>query len=113
MEPLRAIAHALAGEVVGLQVLCPGPGHSADDRSLSVRPTGGGRFLVHSFAGDDWKHCKAHVEARCPPLANVRQGLAATTSGHSRAGSEHERIARAGHLWACARSANSTPAEGY
>jgi hypothetical protein len=34
---LRAIAHALGGEVSGPQVLCPGPGHSARDRSLSVK----------------------------------------------------------------------------
>ena len=34
---LRAIAHALGGEVGGGQVLAPGPGHSSADRSLAVR----------------------------------------------------------------------------
>ena len=34
---LHQIAHALGGEVSGGQVLCPGPGHSAKDRSLAVR----------------------------------------------------------------------------
>ena len=34
---LRTIARALGGEVTGRQVLAPGQGHSARDRSLAVR----------------------------------------------------------------------------
>ena len=34
---LQSWARALGGEVSGGQVLCPGPGHSAKDRSLSVK----------------------------------------------------------------------------
>ncbi len=64
-EDLRAIARALGGEVIGRQVLCPGPGHSKRDRSLSVKidrgvPSG---LLLHSFAGDDWRICRDHVLA--------------------------------------------------
>jgi hypothetical protein len=33
---LRSLARALGGEVVGRQVLAPGPGHSRRDRSLSI-----------------------------------------------------------------------------
>jgi hypothetical protein len=49
---LQTLAKALGGEVNRSQVLAPGPGHSAIDRSLSVKldsnaPDG---FLVHSFA---------------------------------------------------------------
>ena len=44
-------------------ILCPGPDHSAHDRSLSVRFSGT-NFVVHSHAGDDWKACRAHVMAR-------------------------------------------------
>jgi hypothetical protein len=34
---LRSIARALGGDVVGAQALCPRPGHSKRDRSLSVK----------------------------------------------------------------------------
>jgi hypothetical protein len=46
--------------VSGGQVLCPGPGHSAKDRSLSITPDDAapGGFLAHSFAGDDPIVCK-------------------------------------------------------
>jgi hypothetical protein len=50
---LQAIAGALGGEVSGGQVLAPGPGHSAPDRSLSIKldsaaPEG---FVVHQLRG--------------------------------------------------------------
>ncbi len=47
-------------------MLCPGPGHSAGDRSLSVKPDPADRegFLTHSFAGDDWKACRDHVRKK-------------------------------------------------
>lgn len=63
---LAAIAHALGGEVSNRQVLAPGPGHSAEDRSLSVKlsPSAPDGLLVHSFAGDDWKLCLDYVRAR-------------------------------------------------
>ena len=62
----RAVARALGGEVVGRKILAPGPGHSAADRSLSIRlePTAPDGFLVYSFAGDDWIACRRHVRAR-------------------------------------------------
>jgi hypothetical protein len=38
MHDVRAIAHALGGDVLGGdRILCPGPGHSSADRSLSIR----------------------------------------------------------------------------
>ena len=63
---LRAIARALGGEVVGRQVVAPGPGHRPRDRSLSVTisaaaPEG---FLAFSHAGDDFAECRDHVKAR-------------------------------------------------
>ena len=63
MIDLRHAAHLLGGEVSAGRILCPGPGHSRRDRSLSVRfsdnaPDG---FLVQSFANDDWQECKDHV----------------------------------------------------
>ena len=64
---LRAIAHALGGEVAGREtVLAPGPGHTARDRSLAVRldATAPDGFLVYSHAGDDWRTCRDHVRER-------------------------------------------------
>ena len=63
---LRAIAHALGGEVSGRRVLAPGPQHSSKDRSLcvSLAPAMPSGFLVHSFAGDDPIQCKDYVRAR-------------------------------------------------
>ncbi|MEP9399072.1 toprim domain-containing protein [Mesorhizobium sp. KR2-14] len=47
-------------------VLCPGPGHTHDDRSLSVLfdQNAPDSFIVYSFAGDDWQACRDHVRAR-------------------------------------------------
>ena len=66
MFDLRQIANALGGVVSNGQVLAPGPGHSADDLSLSIKivsdaPDG---FLVHSFAEDDPIVCKDYVRQR-------------------------------------------------
>jgi putative DNA primase/helicase len=62
----RVAARALGGEVVGPKILAPGPGHSAADRSLSIRlePNAPDGFLVYSFSGDDWIACRKHVRAR-------------------------------------------------
>lgn len=60
---LRGAALALSGDIAGRnRILCPGPGHSRRDRSLSVT-FAGNDFLVHSFAGDDWRDCRDHVKA--------------------------------------------------
>jgi hypothetical protein len=63
---LKWVAGTLGGEIISGQVICPGPGHSARDRSLAVRldkdaPDG---FVVHSFAGDDPIECRDHVRKR-------------------------------------------------
>lgn len=53
---IRNAARALGGEVAGrAAILCPGPGHSAKDRSLSVlfSPTAPDGILVNSLANDD------------------------------------------------------------
>jgi AAA domain len=62
MSELHSWAKLLGGEVSGVQVLCPGPGHGPQDRSLSVkRAATNGGFVVHSFSGDDPIACKDHV----------------------------------------------------
>lgn len=62
---LRAAAAALGGEMIGTtKILCPGPGHSPKDRSLSVTFAIDGSFIVNSFAHDLWQDCREHVKAR-------------------------------------------------
>lgn len=61
---LPTIAKALGGVVTGGQVLAPGPGHSAQDRSLSVRIGETGKPIVFSHAGDDKRRCLEYVEKR-------------------------------------------------
>lgn len=63
---LRSWAHLLGGDVSGRGVTCPGPGHSASDRSLSVTPsaTSPNGFLVNSFADDDPIDCLDYVRER-------------------------------------------------
>jgi len=63
---LKAAARALGGEVSGGQVLCPGPGHSSKDRSLSVRfsPDAPDGFVVNSFSNDDFGDCRDCVREK-------------------------------------------------
>ena len=69
---LQTLARALGGEVSSGQVLAPGPGHSAADRSLSVRPDSAAPdgFVVHSFSTDDPIECKDYVRQKIglPPF---------------------------------------------
>jgi hypothetical protein len=61
---LREAARALGGDINGRsRIICPGPGHSPRDRSLSVA-FDGSDVTVHSFAGDDWQTCKDYVRER-------------------------------------------------
>ena len=82
---LRQIARALGGEIGSGQVLAPGPGHSAADRSMSVKldPGAPDGFVVHSFADDDPLVCKDYVREKC--------GAAATTKPN---GSKRPRASR-------------------
>jgi hypothetical protein len=72
LPSLEKIAAALGGDVSNGQVLCPGPEHSAADRSLSVKldPTAPDGFVVHSFSGDDDIVCKDYVRGKLglPPF---------------------------------------------
>jgi putative DNA primase/helicase len=61
---LRSVARQLGGDVVGSQVIAPGPGHGKRDRSLSIRlsATAPEGFLAFSHAGDDFAVCRDHVK---------------------------------------------------
>ncbi len=61
----RTIAKALKGDLAGGQILAPGPGHSARDRSLSVKPDSGAPdgFTVFSMRATTPMQCRDHVRA--------------------------------------------------
>ena len=60
------MARQLGGDVVGHQVLAPGPNHTPRDRSMSVRfsPSAPDGFVVFSHSGDDMGACRDHVRER-------------------------------------------------
>jgi 5S rRNA maturation endonuclease (ribonuclease M5) len=72
MPSLAEIAAKLGGRVCGDQVKAPGPGHSAADDSLSVKPDANadGGFIICSHSGDNWKVCRDHVRSKLglPPF---------------------------------------------
>ncbi len=131
----RAVARALGGNVSGLNIIAPGPGHSRADRSLAVKldPTAPDGFFVYSHAGDDWRECKDYVRRRLgmpawepgddqrrnvPPQHVEKWDLAAIeaeTSEGLRAWTEDEliRIAAAQRIWEEARDPRGTLAERY
>ncbi len=80
----KELAVALSGELRGTNaILCPGPGHSATDRSLSVliSPDAPDGFAVHSFANDDWRECRDMVLAAIRDLPKgVRRTVVASSS---------------------------------
>lgn len=124
MTDLRTLARDLGGEVAGIgQILCPGPGHSYRDRSLSVRldARAPGGIVVHSFAGDDALAAKDYVRQRLG-LSEVfaRSGgnlpgkaERKTASCPVEAPGSEERTARAMAIWSEARHPAGSPVEAY
>ena len=97
MLSLQHIAKVLGGVVSGGRVLAPGPGHSAIDKSMSIKidPAAPDGFLVHSYAGDDDIVCKDYVRDKLglqrepwKPRSNGRG------NGHDRAIAEANQLAR-------------------
>jgi hypothetical protein len=82
IPPLPHIAKLLGGDVSGAEVLCPGPGHSAEDRSLSVKPDpkAPDGLLVHSFAGDDPIACLDYTREKLnlPRFENKKKKKSST-----------------------------------
>jgi putative DNA primase/helicase len=130
---LRDMACRLGGEVSGRnQVICPGPGHTKQDRSLSVRFDSGAPegFLVHSFAGDDPIRCRDYVREqlgrpawqpgdernRSSPSQRMEFDQAAMDrEAEYRPRTEDDlfRIKRAAELWHSAKEPRRTAAEDY
>ena len=55
LPSINRIAQIMGGDRAGREALVPGPGHSAEDRSLAIKLDGAAPdgFVTHSFAGDD------------------------------------------------------------
>lgn len=62
---LHAIVAALGGDLYhgGTRASIPAPGHSAQDRSVSLWLTGG-RLVIHGFGGADWRDVRDDLKAR-------------------------------------------------
>lgn len=112
------LARVLGGDVTGPnRILCPGPGHSPRDRSLSVTidsaaPDG---FLVHSFTTDDWHACRDHVR-QLLGLGNFEPRRAKGPIRTHRVPVDDTAVRRrefATSIWMEARPIGGTPPETY
>lgn len=123
MMDLRTAAHRLGGEVSGRGIVCPGVGHSARDRSLSVvfSPSAPGGFLTFSHAGDDPLAAKDFVRQRLGLSLRFEQKVTkevgqpkSTPLLDPEAGkrpADHSALAL--RIWREARSPVGTPVESY
>lgn len=96
---VKTAAQLLGGDAYRNRVLCPGPGHSKRDRSLSVTFNSDGSFTTNSFAGDDFRDCRDHVKAILGISEDAPAPVAAPSATIS-SGSSAARIAAMGRLWA-------------
>jgi hypothetical protein len=112
---LRAIARTLGGEVVGNQVLCPGPGHSPQDRSLSVLLSHTGGIISFSHAGDDWRLCSDHVRRLLgmPLVRKPGEVPAEPVQRQKPKRTDNDKAERIGRLWAAAGDPKDTVVEAY
>jgi putative DNA primase/helicase len=108
---LRSYAAALGGVVSGNQVCFPGPGHSRQDRSCTLRlsPASPDGFVVFSFAGDDWRTVRDHVRNRLG-LVYKQHHAPARQQGIP---SENNNTAFALELWRASVPFYGTPGEAY
>lgn len=62
---LHTIVAALGGDLYngGSRASIPGPGHSAEDRSVSLLLSEG-RIVIHGFGGADWRTARDDLRAR-------------------------------------------------
>lgn len=113
----KIVAHTLGGEIFGGSILCPGPGHSSDDRSMSVKfdPEAPEGFVVQSFSGDDWRDCrdsvktKLRIQSEWQPTQAYSKSLVGTKRNHPK----DNRTATAQRIWKQSESIYGTPAANY
>jgi hypothetical protein len=120
-------ARLLGGDVYKkAHVLCPGPGHSENDRSLSIKfdanaPDG---FIVKSFTGDDALACKDYIRdvLGLPVFGSRRRVISVDHAAIARRRAEaqaqaatesEKRIGKSRGLWSHTRPILGSPAEKY
>ena len=113
----RVIARAMAGELTGPDsVNAPGPGHSPQDRSLSITVRRG-RICVFSHSGDDWRICRDYVLDKLGLEPWERQSLhnatLAMASSHSDADNKKWSRTKALEIWGSSVDPRGTLAEAY
>ena len=115
LPQLKQCARLLGGDMCGIGVVAPGPGHSPRDRSLMVTPDENAPdgFLTHSFAGDDWRDCRDHVK----DLLGITSGGFKPRARHPlkpiKAVDDSQRIAAALAVWHETQPIDGTLAETY
>jgi len=101
-ELQRALGGVISRGKNGPQVLCPGPGHSPEDRSLAVSPSVENEdgFIVTSFANNDWQDCKAYVrdKLRLPPFEPKANGAHHPAAGARREVRAYDYVSEADEL---------------
>jgi hypothetical protein len=109
---IKTAAQLLGGDAYRNRVLCPGPGHSKRDRSLSVTFHADGSFTTNSFSGDDFRDCRDHVKII---LGITREDpvVVSAPPGPIYSGSSAARIASMDRLWAQCVPIAGTLAERY
>lgn len=98
---LRELKDSLGGDICGRGVSAPGPGHSPRDRSLMVTPDANAPdgFLVHSFAGDDFRDCRDHVKDRLGIGRSGYKPKIRTSQAATVAADDTKRVSMALSIW--------------
>jgi hypothetical protein len=117
MMDIRSAARVLGGEVVGRSIVCPGPGHSRQDRSLSILfdASAPGGFTLHSHAGDDFGVCRDHVRGRLgiSPQVEVKPPELTIKHDNLRHDPGLDRAVLSLRIWREAQPAAGSPVEAY
>jgi putative DNA primase/helicase len=115
IHDLRTIAAALGGDLVGGQVIAPGPGHSHNDRSLSIRlsDTSPFGFVAFSHAGDDWRLCRDFVLERLGISPDKKTGPRPASAAGRHEPDDKSRTERAISLWKESADPRGSLVEAY
>ena len=112
---LRSIVRRLGGDLYdgGRRANIPAPGHSRQDRSVSLWEQDG-RLLIHTFADGDWRQVRDHLRAEglLSGSDRVRVDPAALgTPPNGRRAAERQAVAR--QLWEDGRAIAGTTSERH
>lgn len=116
---IRKIVDRIGGTLTdgGFGALCPGPGHSSQDRSMSIKIGERGQLVINSFSSaTDWQYCRRWLEdlgliekfdpKRPPQVFEARPPKRDPLA-------ESEKIERCQFLWLNAKAPIGTLGEAY